>query len=198
MEKFLLKKSKKYLKKIKVLNMSLLCWDPLVTRSSNANLKDLAPSKRAAIQKANTMLKPFQEITKQDTGKMNILQRCILDDEGTDNSFFHCMSVLYPEIGAATGEEFKGKVTSYIAKQLTNSQRWVSIKHMLCNVVHVISCLLNDNFWIQVQNWAVYTIVSWDFKLILVLNFCNFSCGLNRRLVLMTSTCTSPINKRTH
>ena len=26
------------------------------------------------------------------------------------------MSVLYPEIGAATAEEFKSKVTSYIAK----------------------------------------------------------------------------------
>ena len=87
-----------------------------VTRSSSANLKDLAPSKRAAIQKANAILKHTKKLANRIQEQMNILQRCILDDEGGDNSFFHCMSVLYPEIGAATAEEFKGKVTSYIVK----------------------------------------------------------------------------------
>ena len=87
-----------------------------VTRSSSAKLKDLAPSKRAAIQKANAMLKHTKKSANGIQEQMNILQKCILDDGGGENSFFHCMSVLYPEIGAATAEEFKGKVTSYIAK----------------------------------------------------------------------------------
>ena len=90
--------------------------------------------------------------------QMNILQRCILDDEGADNSLLHCMSVMYPQIGAATAEEFKSKVTSYIVKTADEFSK-VSIKNMLCNVVDVTSCLLNDNSLIHMQNWEVYTIV---------------------------------------
>ena len=62
------------------------------------------------------MLKHSKKSPNKIQEQVNILQRCILDDEGADNSFFHCMSVLYPEIGAATAEEFKTKVTLYIAK----------------------------------------------------------------------------------
>ena len=87
-----------------------------VTRSLNVNLRDLASSKRAAIQKANTMLKCSTKSPNKIQEQMNILQRCIFDDKGPDNSFFHCMAVLHPEIGAANGEEFKNKVTLYIAK----------------------------------------------------------------------------------
>ena len=117
MEKFLSKKAKKKtLEKDKGADHVSFAPESPVTRSSSANLKDLAPSKRVAIQKANAMLKCTKKLANKIQEQMNILQRCILDDEGADNSFFHCMSVLYPEIGAATPEEFKSKVTSYIAK----------------------------------------------------------------------------------
>ena len=49
-----------------------------MTRSSSANLKDLAPSKRAAIQKANAMLKHSKKLPNKIQEQMNILQRCIL------------------------------------------------------------------------------------------------------------------------
>ena len=117
MEKFLTKKNpKKTPEKDKGNEHVSFAPGSPVTRSSNANLNDLAPSKRAAFQKANTMLKCSKKSPNKIQEQMNILQRCILDDEGTDNSFFHCMAVLHPEIGAANGKEFKSKVTSYIAK----------------------------------------------------------------------------------
>ena len=116
MEKFLTKKTKMTPEKDKRNeHVSFAPGSPL-TRSSNANLKDLVPSKRAAIQKANTMLKHSKKSPNKIQEQMNILQRYILDDEGAKNSYFHCMAVLHPEIGAANDKEFKSKVTSYIAK----------------------------------------------------------------------------------
>ena len=92
MEKFLTKKTQKDKGNEHV---SFAPGSP-VARSSNVNLKDLAPSKRAPIQKANTMLRCSKKSPNKIQEQMNILQRCILDDEGADNSFFHCMAVLHP------------------------------------------------------------------------------------------------------
>ena len=88
MEKFLSKKAKKTLEKDKgTEHVSFVLGSP-VTRSSSANLKDLAPSKRAAIQKVNAMLKCSKKSPNKIQEQMNILQRCILV---THFSLYECV-----------------------------------------------------------------------------------------------------------